>query len=119
MIRIAYLREKHKIKALPQEVQKIILGILQVLESEYGKERKLEDDGGYVMIVDKKEEFEKIKDIIYINCEEIIPEFVDKILCGNGEIYTNSLILCNNDYAISLIIPIELTPENLKDYMIN
>lgn len=50
--------------------------------------------------------------------EGVIPEFVDKILCSNGEVYTNSLILCNNDYAISLLIPIKLTPQNLKDYMI-
>lgn len=119
MIEIAYLKEKDKIKAMPQEVQEIILEILHVLESEYGKDRRYEDDGGYVVILEKEEDFEELKGKAYIDCKDVIPEYVDKILCSNSEAYTNSLILCNNDYAISLIIPMELTPQNLKDYMID
>lgn len=119
MIEIAYLREKNKIKAMPQEVQETIFGILQVLESEYGKDRKCEDYGGYILVVEKEEDFEKIKEKTYIDCDEVIPEYVDKIICGNGDIYTNSLIICNPDYTISLIIPMELTPQNLKDYMLD
>lgn len=119
MIEIAYLKERDKIKSIPQEVQEIILEVLQVLESEYGKDRKYEDDGGYVVIVEKKEDFKEIKDKTYIDCDNVIAEYVDKIVCSNGEIYTNSLILCNNDYAISLMIPMELTSQNLKDYMID
>ncbi|MGL4106926.1 hypothetical protein [Clostridium sp. LP20] len=42
---------------------------------------------------------------------------MDKILCSNSEIFMNSLILCNNDYAISLMIPMELTPQNLINYI--
>lgn len=119
MIEIAYLKEKDKIKTMPQEVQVTILGILQVLESEYGKDRKYEDDGGYVVSLGKEEDLEELKDKAYIDCNDIIPEFVDKIECANGEVFTNSLILCNNDYGISLIMPIELTPQNLKDYIID
>ncbi|NRT72455.1 hypothetical protein [Clostridium beijerinckii] len=40
------------------------------------------------------------------------------MVCSNGGTYTNPLIICNNDFAISLIIPVELTPQNLKDYVI-
>ncbi|WP_279287125.1 hypothetical protein [Clostridium beijerinckii] len=40
------------------------------------------------------------------------------MVCSNGETYTNPLIICNNDFDISLIIPVELTPQNLKDYVI-
>ncbi|APF21399.1 hypothetical protein ONV75_18645 [Clostridium sp. LQ25] len=120
MIEIAYLREKDILKIKPQEVQETIQEILQILDIEYGTSRnKYEDDGGYVIVVEKKEDFEEIKDKIYIDCDDIIAEYVDKIVCDNGEIYTNSLILCNNDYAISLIIPLELTPQNLKNYMID
>lgn len=120
MIEIAYEREKEILKALANEVQEAIQGILQILDNEYGYSRnKYEDDGGYVIVVEKKEDFEEIKDKIYIDCDTIIAEYVDKIVCDNGEVYTNSLILCNNDYAISLIIPLELTPQNLKDYMID
>lgn len=120
MIELSYLREKDKMKLLPLEVQETIQGILQILDTEYGADRdKYENDGGYVIVVEKNEDFEEIKDKTYIDCDDIIAEYVDKILCSNAEVYTNSLILCNNDYAISLIIPMELTPQNLKDYIID
>ena len=120
MIELAYLADMDKVKSIAEEVQKVIGGILQVLDSEYGANRdKYEDDGGYVVVVEKEEDFQIIKDKIYIDCDSIIPEYVDKIVCSNDKTYTNSLILCNNDYAISLIIPMELLPQNLKDYIID
>lgn len=119
MIEVSHLNEKERLVALPQEVQETILCILQILDIEYGADRnKYKDDGGYVAILEKQEDFKPIKDNAYIDCDEVIPEYVDKIVCNSGTIYTNSLILCNNDYAISLIIPLELTPQNLKDYTI-
>lgn len=120
MIELAYLADMDKVKSLSEEVQKIIGGILQVLDSEYGANRdKYEDDGGYIVVVEKEEDFLIIKDKIYIDCDSIIPEYADKIVCSNNKTYTNSLILCNNDYAISLIILMEILPENLKNYIIN
>lgn len=120
MIEVSYLREQKKANFLPQEVLETIQGILQILDTEYGADRdKYEDDGGYIIVVERKEDFEEIKNRTYIDCNNVIAEYVDRVVCSNGEIYTNSLILCNNDYAISLIIPLELTPQNLKDYMID
>ncbi|MBU3197200.1 hypothetical protein KPL26_10980 [Clostridium algidicarnis] len=118
MIEISYLKEQDSIKLMPQNIKEVIWGILMVLESEYGRDRKYEDDGGYVMGLEKKEDFMKLRDKSYIDCDDVIAEYVDKTVCSNGEVYANSLILCNNDYEISLIIPMELTPQNLKDYMI-
>lgn len=120
MIEIAHSREKGILKNMPHEVQEAIERILEILDTEYGVERnKYEDDGGYVVVVEKIEDFKELENKAYINCYEVIAEYVDKIVCSNGEVYTNSLIICNNDYSISLIIPIELTPQNLKDYMID
>lgn len=119
MRELAYLSEMEQVKSLPEEVQKIIEGILQVLDSEYGADREYEDDGGYIVVVEKEEDFQVIKDKIYIDCDSIIPEYTDKVISNSGKNYTNSLILCNNDYSISIIIPEELTPQNLKDYMTN
>lgn len=62
MIEIAYLKEKEKIKTMTQEVQDTILGILQVLESEYGQNRRFEDDGEYVVVIEKKEDFKELED---------------------------------------------------------
>jgi hypothetical protein len=118
MIEIAYSTEKDILKTMPQEVQENIRGILQILYAEYGSSRnKYEDDGGYTIVLEKKENFEEIRRKTYIDCDNVIAEYVDKIVCSNGEVYINFLILCNNDYAISLIIPLELIPQNLKDYI--
>lgn len=120
MIELAYLAEMEQVKSLPKKIQKTIEGILQELDSEYGANRdKYEDNGGYIVVVEKEEDFQIIKDKIYIDCDSIIPEYVDKIVCSDNETYTSSLILCNNDYAILLIIPIEVIPQNLKNYIID
>lgn len=58
-------------------MQKTILEILQVLELEYGKDRKYEDDGGYVAIVEKKEDFKEIKNKAYVDYDTVIAEHVD------------------------------------------
>lgn len=42
MIELAYLKERDKIKSMPQEVQDTILGTLEILSSEYGEDPVLE-----------------------------------------------------------------------------
>lgn len=81
MIEIAYLREKEMLGLLPEEVINAVEGALQILDSEFGVDMdKYVDDGGYVIVVEKEEDFEKIKESAYIDCDDVIPEFVDKII---------------------------------------
>lgn len=55
MIEITYLREMEKVKVLPVEVQGVIRGVLEILDSEYGSNRdKYADDGGYVIVVESQ-----------------------------------------------------------------
>ena len=118
MIEITYLREMEKIQILPYEVQAVIKGILEILDSEYGANRdKYADDEGYVVVVESIEDFREIQKRSNIYVNDVIVEYVDKILCTDGQVYTNSLVLCNNDYSISLIIPFEIMPENLLKQM--
>ena len=106
MIEITYLREMKKVQELPIEVQEVMKGILEILDSEYGAYRdKYADNGGYVVVVEGIEDFKEIQKKTNIDVNDIIVEYVDKIECSNGKVYTNSLVLCNNDYSISLIIP--------------
>lgn len=118
MIEIAYLREIEKVQALPIEVQEVIKEILEILDTEYGGDRdKYVDDGGYIIAAESIEDLNKIKKKTNIDVNGVIVEYVDKILCSNGKVYTNSLVLCNNDYSISLIMPFENMPENLLKQM--
>lgn len=118
MIEITYLREMEKVQALPIEVQEVIKGILEILDSEYGADRdKYADNGGYVVVVESIDDFKELQKKANIDVNDVIVEYVDKILFADGKVYTNSLVLCNNDYSISLIIPFELMPENLLKQM--
>jgi hypothetical protein len=118
MIEIVHLREKEKLENLPQELQETILGTLEILDNEYGDRDVYEDDGGYVSIIERKEDFLELEEKTDIECNTIICEYVDKIKCDCGEVYTNSLILLNNEYGITLLIPLEITPENILNQMI-
>ncbi len=81
-----------RVQALPIEVQEVIKAVLEVLDSEYGSNGdKYVDDGGYVIVV----------------------ESIEEVSCVDGKVYINSLVLCNNDYSISLIMPFEIMPKNL------
>ena len=94
MIEITYLRQMEKVQALPIEVQEVIKGILEILDSEYGTDRdKYADNGGYVVVVESSEDFKEIQKKTNIDVNDIIVEFVDKIIGSDEKVYTNSLVL--------------------------
>ncbi|WP_252244847.1 MULTISPECIES: hypothetical protein [unclassified Clostridium] len=89
-----------KVQALPIEVQEVISGVLEIFDSEYGTNRdKYENDGGYIVVIESVEDFKEIQKRTNIDVNSVIVEYVDKILCADGKVYTNSLILCNNNYS--------------------
>ena len=95
-----------------------IKGILEILDSEYGADRdKYSDNGGYVVVVESIEDFKEVQKKTNIDVNDIIVEYVDKIVCACGKVYTNSLALCNNDYSISFVMDFDLMPENLIKQM--
>lgn len=63
MIKIAHVEETKSLK-LPQEVVEVIKDIAMVLDNEYGEDRDVDHgDGGYILVVESKDEFKKLKDI--------------------------------------------------------
>ena len=118
MIELTHLKEINKADKLSKEVQKNIEGILSILDEEYGADRdQYKDNGGYVIVVEDESDFQIIKEKAHIDIYDVIVEYVDEIKCSNEKIYTSSLILCNNDYSISLVIPFEITPKNILNQM--
>lgn len=118
MIELTHLKEISKANRLPKEVQENIKGILSILDEEYGTNRdQYKDNGGYVIVVEDESDFQIIREKAHIDVDNVIVEYVDKIECSNEKIYTSSLVLCNNDYSISLVIPFEITPKNILNQM--
>lgn len=76
-----------KVQVLPYEVQAVIRGILEILDSEYGANRdKYADDGGYAVVAESIEDFREIQKRSNIYVNNVIVEYVDKILCTDGQV---------------------------------
>ena len=115
MIKIADIIEVENLKDLPVEVIAKALEIATILDNNYGKNRTEKDLGGYILIVEDKEDIAYINKLIDFGYT--IPEYTDILSCSEGESYTNSLMILSSDYSISLIIPLRLTPKELLKYM--
>jgi len=121
MIKIGFTREVDKLENLPKEVINAIEGITATLVKYYGDDRNIDEDmGGYISVIKTEEELYELKND-NMDVWESYPEYVDRIVVKNDkdnvEDWTNSLILCNNDFAISIIMPISITPQNFIDEM--
>ena len=113
MIKIAHVEEAKRLQHLPQEVAMVVEGIAEILDTEYSKDRDVNGgNGGYILVIESAEELQQLKDI-YIDIEDVITEYTDLIEVQEGENYTNSLILLNNDFSVSLVMPVSLTPARL------
>lgn len=107
--------------ALPKEVIKVISDSLSILEAEYGQDLDTNNGyGGFVVVLQSEQDLPSLGHLLaehYIDHENLLPEFVDVIICSNGQIFTYSLILCGSDFSIVIISPLTLTPESLKRHI--
>ena len=78
-----------------------------LLDYAYNPNRNYMESGGYSLIAETEEDVAEIKK--RINFETHPCEWVDLV-----EDYSISLYLLNDDFSIVLFIPLEITPEILK-----
>lgn len=79
---------------------------LKTLDESYGAERNIDTDlGGYVLVLETKEDVIEAKDNIV---KDIIPEYVDNIECEGGKQYCLSLFILSSDYAVIVVATKEL-----------
>jgi hypothetical protein len=119
MLRIGFKRDLHRVKIFPIEIIEKVSKITNILEKYYGERRDIDKDmGGYILLIENNCDFEQLNNELYMDISnDVIPEFVDLIKCSDGQVYTHTLILCNNDFGISIFMPFEITPDNLKEYI--
>ncbi|MDU8966669.1 MAG: hypothetical protein E7H39_12490 [Clostridium sp.] len=92
--------------SLEGEVAKIIEQQLNILDESYGIERNIDADlGGYVLVLETKEDVIEAKENIL---NDTIPEYIDDIECEGGKQYCLSLFLLSSDYAVIVVATKEL-----------
>lgn len=119
MIKVGSKEDVKKLIGYPDEVICSVEDVITCLDENYGSDRDVDEDmGGYLLVIESDEDFSEIRKNTSIDIkDQAAPEFVDLIKCADGQIYTNSLVLCNNEFGISFICPLEILPDNFKQYM--
>lgn len=111
MIILVHVNEADKISNMPQEVQDVVINILQILDHAYGVRRDIKAMGGYIAIIQDKEDLNKFNEVSINFDEEVSCEYIDKIVTTSGDIYLNAMILLNSDYSLSCIMKLSDAPE--------
>lgn len=94
-----------------KEVVDSVDNVINTLGENYGFNRKLTDDGGYVCIVDDIKEIEYLKLNIL---KGLVEEFSDVVHEDENNIYSSTLYLLSSEYSITVISKNEETEYLLK-----
>ena len=108
------LWKKEDLKVLleyPKEVVENVDNVINILDENYGYNRKSTDDGGYVCIIENIKEVEYLKVNIL---KGLVEEFSDAIYENNIDKYNSTLYLLSSDYSITIITKNEMTNELLR-----
>jgi len=95
----------------PKEVVESVYNIIDILDENYGYNRKLTDNGGYVCVIQDIEEVEYLKVNIL---KGLVEEFSDVIYEDNVDKYSSTLYILSSDYSITVITKNEVTDELLR-----
>ncbi len=115
MKKIAHVDEVKELKDLPIEIINVIQDAVTILDREYGEDRDVDSDyGGYVLVIESEGELGQLKEI-GIDMESDSPEYVDTIICSDGQVFTSRLFLLGSDYGIIVIMPEMACAETLLD----
>lgn len=94
-----------------KEVVESVYNIIDILDENYGYNRKLTDNGGYVCIIEDIKEVEYLKLNIL---KGLVEEFSDVIYEDKVNTYNSTLYLLSSDYSVTVISKNEETEYLLK-----
>ena len=109
------LFKKEDLKLLskyPNEVVENIENAIDILDENYGYNRKLTDDGGYVCIIEDIKEIENLKVNIL---KGLVEEFSDVVYQDDTDKYNSTLYILSSDYSITIITKNEITDKLLDN----
>ena len=100
MINLWRKEDLNVLSEYPKEVVENVDNIINILDENYGLNRKLTDDGGYVFIIEDIKEVEDLKSNIL---KGLVEEFSDVIYEDEINTYSSTLYLLSSDYSITII----------------
>jgi hypothetical protein len=93
-------------------VYRVAMRIVTMLDEVYGADRDVDNnDGGFVLIVENVEDLSFVEQR-YVRLDANQHEAVDIVKCENRA-YINALFLCNTEFGINVIMPMNIAPQVL------
>lgn len=111
MIKLWKKEDLNLLSEYPKEVVENVDDVINILDENYGFNRKLTDNGGYVCIIEDIKEVENLKSNIL---KGLVEEFSDVICEDEVNIYNSTLYLLSSDYSVTVISKNEETEYLLK-----
>ncbi|WP_270941627.1 hypothetical protein [Romboutsia lituseburensis] len=95
----------------PKGVVENVNNVINTLDENYGSNRKLTDDGGYVCVIEEIKEIDYLKSNIL---NRLVEEFSDVVYEDETNVYSSTLYLLSSDYSVTVISKNEETEYLLK-----
>ena len=111
MINLWKKEDLNLLEEYPNEVVDSVDNVINILGENYGFNRKLTDDGGYVCIIEDIKEIEYLKSHIL---KGLMEEFSDVIYEDEVNMYNSTLYILSSDYSVTVISKNEETEYLLK-----
>ena len=101
--RICNMKDIECLPPMDAQTKDLISYHAKILSLQYGENRNIESDGGYILYAPSEATNEEIKTYFDYTCHA--PEYVDLY----GQICI-SMFLLNNDYVITILTRVDCTP---------
>lgn len=110
LIKIKTKSQLGRLCHLPIEVVAEAERVTSILDENYNNNNV---DGGYVLIAESADDLETIISG-YFDYREIPFEFANRIICSSSDDYVSVLYLLGTEYSATVIMPMGITPDNIK-----
>ena len=101
--KICNVRDMEALPPMDDQIRDLIYHYAKVLSTEYGDDRDIDGDGGFILYVTPQADPAEIKTCF--DYTRYTPEYVDLF----GQI-CSAMYLLDNDYCVTLLIAMEDTP---------
>jgi hypothetical protein len=118
LIKVGTVKELAQFEGtIDRNVYAAVLKIVSKLDDSYGADRDVDSsDGGFVLIAENVQDMPLIGQR-YVKLDDNRHEAVDVVKSESG-VFINALFLCNNEFGINILMPLEIAPQVLlKDVL--
>ena len=96
-------------EVIPSAIHTELLALVMRLDAEYGADRDPLDEGGYAIVVTDADDLAALRTIIDIDRHPC--EWAQRI--GEGGEFCYALYLLNDDFGITVYMPVDIVPNTI------